>query len=264
MIFQKYHGAGNDFLIADNREGSLQLSPARIERLCNRRTGIGADGVILLEPSALAAYRMVYFNSDGSGGMMCGNGGRCLAAFADSLGYKDLRFEAADGLHDATILSRREGEVIVRLGMRDVTQVERLDADTFFLDTGTRHYVRFVGDPDAVDVVTEGRKVRYDPRFAPLGTNANFVGRRGGQIIVRTYEKGVEDETLACGTGLVASALAAYLHGEAPQEREGDWVAYGLRARIAGLTVDFRVSGEGFADIYLTGPAACVGTVIVE
>ena len=170
MKFYKYQGAGNDFLIADNRDGSVNLTEAQISAICDRRYGVGADGLMLLEKSESADFRMVYFNSDGSGGMMCGNGGRCIVAFASDLGLDHFDFDAADGFHSAEILEDREGVKTVRLKMKDVTEILRYDvldnvsvpADGFFLDTGTRHYVRFVNDLENYDIVSEGRHIRMN------------------------------------------------------------------------------------------------------
>ncbi|MBR5075545.1 MAG: diaminopimelate epimerase [Bacteroidales bacterium] len=176
----------------------------------------GADGLMILTDDPEYDFRMEFYNPDGSGGMMCGNGGRCIVAFADALGLKPrdgrvFRFQAADGPHTAEILAREGARKTVRLRMIDVhTFYPALDG--WFVDTGTRHFVRFVPDADAVDVEEEGRQARWDPVFAPVGANANFVSvDPDGTLRVRTFEKGVEGETLACGTGITASAIAAYL-----------------------------------------------------
>ena len=255
MKFFKYHGAGNDFLLADNRDGTVRLSADRIRFLCDRHFGFGADGLMLLGPGREGFdFTMEYYNSDGSGGMMCGNGGRCIVAFAADLGLTSFRFEAADGPHEARLLDGGNPKT-VRLGMKDVLQVERLGPDEYFLDTGTRHYVRFVADPDAVDLRCEAPRIRYAERFAPVGTNVNYVRWDGSLLQVRTYEKGVEDETLACGTGIVASAVAAWLH-------EGlDLTDIPVRAAGGCLRVEFRPEKEIFRDVFLTGPATFVGSV---
>lgn len=268
--FYKYHGAGNDFLLADNRSGDVTLSPEQIRHLCARHTGFGADGVMLLENSEESAFRMVFYNPDGSGGMMCGNGGRCIVAFAADLGIvragEPVVFEAPDGLHQAEILQERS----IRLKMRDVAGVRRFPEDgTVFLDTGTRHLVKFVTCLKEYPVLAEGRDLRHDPRFAPAGVNVNFVEpvQDGGQVVlnVRTFEKGVEDETLACGTGIVASALAAYSQGIVGNPRPGGTVLVPVKAAIASLSVDFvpeeEDDGSRFHDIWLTGPADFVGTL---
>ena len=212
----KYSGAGNDFVVLDGRTEDVSAfrTPERIAALCAQH---GTDGLMILtEGGEGLDFRMEYYNSDGSGGMMCGNGGRCIVAFADALGIapgdgRVYRFAAADGLHTGEILSREGGRKTVRLRMIDVREF-RPALDGWFLDTGTRHFVRFVPDAEAVDVEKEGRAARWDPLFAPVGANANFVSvDPDGTLRVRTFEKGVEGETLACGTGITAAAIAAAL-----------------------------------------------------
>lgn len=301
MTFYKYHGAGNDFLIADGRDIDIDLSAEQIARLCERHTGIGADGVMVLERSSDADFRMRYYNSDGSGGMMCGNGGRCIVAFAADLGYESFVFEAPDGQHVAepenSVEAFSSEPRIVRLKMKDVQGAalyeNRTDAmfPDVFLDTGTRHLVHFVEDVGECDVLGAGRSLRYDPRFAPQGVNVNFVRVNDFlpdgnlDIDVRTYEKGVEDETLACGTGIVASSMASWIRGvlggcgrsSGPVE-----VSARVHARIADLKVDFvpRLDGTlclektGFQgnetlpftaeDVWLQGPAVFVARIEVQ
>lgn len=273
--FYKYQGAGNDFLIADNRDGGLHLTVEQIEALCDRRYGVGADGLMLLEKSPVYDFRMVYYNSDGSGGMMCGNGGRCMVAFAADMGISHFDFEAADGFHTAQILDAAHGIKTVRLKMKDVDAVHAYDSLTgvrvpssgSFLDTGTRHYVRFVADLDYYDIVSEGRDIRYHAQeFLPVGVNVNFVEPLDGNLKVRTYEKGVEDETYACGTGIVASCVAAFVAGHAPSMTMADGrVRYDVRAKKDDLSVDFMPSEVRVAeDVWLTGPAAFVAKIIVD
>lgn len=298
--FSKYHGAGNDFLIADNRDGHLSLSEEVIRHLCDRHTGFGADGVMLLESGSGKDFNMVYFNPDGSGGMMCGNGGRCIVAFAADCGAvspdSTIVFDAADGEHIASIPEKgRKGEKTVRLKMKDVSGITAYpEEDGFFLDTGTRHYVKFVSGLADYPVLSEGPVLRHDSRFAPVGTNVNFVEVAGGPastvrtictakgdsstleaegqastvLAIRTFEKGVEYETLACGTGIVASAMASFVRGVPPSRTAGEAVAYSVRAAIADLSVEFvphRDNGLFCAsDVYLTGPACFVGYVEVQ
>lgn len=298
--FSKYHGAGNDFLIADNRDGHLSLSEEVIRHLCDRHTGFGADGVMLLESGSGKDFNMVYFNPDGSGGMMCGNGGRCIVAFAADCGAvspdSTIVFDAADGEHIASIPETgRKGEKTVRLKMKDVSGITAYpEEDGFFLDTGTRHYVKFVSGLADYPVLSEGPVLRHDSRFAPVGTNVNFVEVAGGPastvrtictakgdsstleaegqastvLAIRTFEKGVEYETLACGTGIVASAMASFVRGVPPSRTAGEAVAYSVRAAIADLSVEFvphRNDGLFCAsDVYLTGPACFVGYVEVQ
>lgn len=298
--FSKYHGAGNDFLIADNRDGHLSLSEEVIRHLCDRHTGFGADGVMLLESGSGKDFNMVYFNPDGSGGMMCGNGGRCIVAFAADCGAvspdSTIVFDAADGEHIASIPENgMKGEKTVRLKMKDVSGITAYpEEDGFFLDTGTRHYVKFVSGLADYPVLSEGPVLRHDSRFAPVGTNVNFVEVAGGPasavrtictakgdsstleaegqastvLAIRTFEKGVEYETLACGTGIVASAMASFVRGVPPSRTAGETVAYSVRAAIADLSVEFvphRDNGLFCAsDVYLTGPACFVGYVEVQ
>jgi diaminopimelate epimerase len=278
--FYKYHGAGNDFLLADNRDGLLTLNAGQVRHLCDRHLGFGADGVMLLEKSDANDFRMLFYNPDGSSGMMCGNGGRCIVAYAADLGVVSGKFpvvfDAPDGVHTANLLPRSSGDSNgcrqVRLKMSDVSGVEYFKEEkACFLDTGTRHLVKFVSGLDAYPVIEEGRRLRNDPRFAPEGTNLNFVeplrslsGAEGPVLRVRTFEKGVEDETLACGTGIVASALAAFSQG-IPGKVEDGRVSYDVQAAIAVLSVDFVPEGTGdglqVSDVWLTGPATFVGSV---
>ena len=298
--FSKYHGAGNDFLIADNRDGHLSLSEEVIRHLCDRHTGFGADGVMLLESGSGKDFNMVYFNPDGSGGMMCGNGGRCIVAFAADCGAvspdSTIVFDAADGEHIASIPENgMKGEKTVRLKMKDVSGITAYpEEDGFFLDTGTRHYVKFVSGLADYPVLSEGPVLRHDSRFAPVGTNVNFVEVAGGPastvrtictakgdsstleaegqastvLAIRTFEKGVEYETLACGTGIVASAMASFVRGVPPSRTAGETVAYSVRAAIADLSVEFvpHRNDDLFcaSDVYLTGPACFVGYVEVQ
>ena len=273
-VLHKYSGAGNDFVVLDGRSEDVSAcrTPERIAALCAR---YGTDGLMILTAGGDGLdFRMEYYNSDGSGGMMCGNGGRCIVAFADALGItpadgRVYRFAAADGLHTGEILSREGGRKTVRLRMIDVREF-RPALDGWFLDTGTRHFVRFVPDAEAVDVETEGRTARRDPLFAPVGANANFVSvDPDGTLRVRTFEKGVEGETLACGTGMTAAAIAAFLSASTTPAHASlaasgvipgltrDLVQYNIQARIDRLSVEFRPlpDGSGFTDVYLTGPA---------
>lgn len=285
MKFYKYQGAGNDFLIADNRAGHISEAngvlyhddgwSASIADLCDRRYGVGADGLMLLESSDLYDFRMTYFNSDGSGGMMCGNGGRCIVAFASDMGLTSFAFEAADGPHSAQILNVSGREKTVRLKMKDVTEIVRhksltgvsVHSDGWFLDTGTRHFVRFVKELETYDVVSEGREIRYDGvELQPIGANVNFVESYEGGVKVRTYEKGVEDETFACGTGIVASCLAAYLHGVSPSANMPDSrIRYDVRAKRDSLAVDFVPNQDRtlFEDVWLVGPATFVAEILL-
>ena len=253
--FNKYQGTGNDFIIIDNRTLQFEAdNTGLISRMCDRRFGIGADGLILVSALKGYDYEMKYFNSDGRESTMCGNGGRCTAAFAARHGIagKDQRFRAIDGQHNATVLENQ-----VRLSMNDVTDITTVNGN-FFLNTGSPHYIVPVNDANGTDVFSEGRKLRYSEPFAPGGTNVNFVefGRQG--IFVRTYERGVEDETLSCGTGVTASAIASVLSGH--------FVKGNIDVSTKGgkLNVEFRQEGKRITGIWLTGPATFVFDGVIE
>lgn len=270
LHLHKYHGAGNDFLLCDARESSVALSEAQVRFLCDRHTGIGADGFMLLEKSDAAAFRMRFFNPDGSSGMMCGNGGRCIAAFALRQGIPApggrLDFEAPDGPHTAFFPAGTEpvdGTLQVRLGMKDVSGMQWIDAENaVFLDTGTRHLVVPVEGLDTYPVASEGARLRADARFAPQGTNVDFIEPDdAGGLRIRTFEKGVEGETLACGTGIVAAAIVAWRRSMAGRQEEDGRVRVPVRAAIAQLEVTFSSWGLSATDVFLTGPATEVCTI---
>lgn len=267
MELFKYQGAGNDFLLADGRNTESNLTTEEIRNLCDRHYGIGADGLMILRASKDFGFAMDYFNSDGSGGMMCGNGGRCIVAFAYDLGITNFNFTAPDGPHSAEILSIDGNTKIIRLKMKDVQGITTYDnGKAFFLDTGTRHFVRFISGIEDYNVFEEGRKIRYRSEFAPIGTNANFAEYKDNSLIVRTYEKGVEAETLACGTGIVASAIAAYIYGIPPRYGiDGSILSYDIQALKDRLSVEFTPTADTytFSNIYLTGPAAKVAKILV-
>lgn len=209
LDFVKYQGTGNDFILLDNREGDIVLTREQIAFLCNRRLGVGADGLMLLEQAAGYDFRMVYYNADGSESTMCGNGGRCIAAYAGKLGIiKDsASFVAIDGGHQATI-----NNDTVALQMQDVAHIQNLDGYSI-LDTGSPHYVTIVNDIVNTAVFAEGRAIRNRQEYQPKGINVNFMEVKGDGLHVRTYERGVEDETLSCGTGVTACAIASTANG---------------------------------------------------
>lgn len=224
--------------------------PTTIEAICNRHIGIGADGVIILRESSNADFKMDYFNSDGYPGTMCGNGGRCITVFAQQCGMigQSCTFEAADGLHRAEILPTGG----VKLEMRDVRNIQHIK-EGYLLDTGSPHLVIFMDTLESLDVFAEGRKMREDPRFEG-GTNVNFVRAANEEIEVRTYERGVEDETLSCGTGVTASAIASYLH-------TGSYdTSIDVHTRGGMLNVSFVPSSDAnsFGEVFLTGPVTRV------
>ena len=205
--FTKYQGAGNDFIMIDNRELFFpKKDKAFINKMCDRRFGIGADGLILLENEEGFDFKMVYFNADGSESTMCGNGGRCLVAFAKQLGVitEKAKFNAIDGEHEAEI----NNDGLVLLGMIDVNEVEQIDENSFFLFTGSPHYVKVV-DEFPSDFVNQAKLIRHNSRFNKDGVNVNFIVIKDEVVEIRTFERGVEDETLACGTGSVAAAIIA-------------------------------------------------------
>jgi diaminopimelate epimerase len=256
LQFHKYQGTGNDFIILDNREGLYdQLTNAQVEFLCNRRMGIGADGLMLLNQKAGYDFEMKYFNSDGRESSMCGNGGRCMVKFAWHQGlHRPLyRFIAIDGEHEGEI----DDDGTVSLKMKDVKDIREYHGD-FILDTGSPHYVKMVNDVMNFNVYQKGHEIRNSNAFAKDGINVNFVEQKGDdEIIVRTYERGVEDETLSCGTGVTACALVCY-HNEIGFNN----VLVGTRG--GKLTVEFdRHDDDSYSNIWLCGPAQKVfeGTI---
>ena len=253
--FWKYEGAGNDFVLLDQRGANFEPTAEQIHKICNRRTGVGADGLMMLSHCEGADFAMRYFNADGPEATMCGNGGRCIVWFADMLGIGGNRktFRAIDGLHTAEVLSREGNTATIRLGMVDVESVEVCPDGDVLLDTGSPHLVRFVEGLD-MDVVGVGRALRYDAKTAPTnGANINFVKVMGeGNVALRTYERGVEDETLACGTGATASAIAL-CHTLQPEVRDVT-----LQALGGVLRVEFSRTDDHYTNIHLTGPARLV------
>jgi len=248
--FEKYHGTGNDFIIIDDREGKIALSKEAIAFLCNRRFGIGADGLLLLQDSEDYDFRMRYYNADGGEGTMCGNGGRCITAFAKSLGIieEDAHFAAIDGEHFSQVTTNAADSYFVSLKMSDVKKVGRFNED-FIIDTGSPHLVKFVPDIKQVDVLAVGKKLRWDKAFQPEGINVNFVEIKKDHLVIRSFERGVEDITLSCGTGVTASALAASLLNN------GDSGHFDIKTDGGDLKVKFIRTYDNFTDIRLEGPA---------
>jgi diaminopimelate epimerase len=251
IAFTKYQGAGNDFIIVDNRNGDLKLTTTQIAFLCDRRFGIGADGLMFVEKSSTASFRMVYYNADGRESTMCGNGGRCIAAFAHDrhIAGTTMHFDAVDGVHEARIL---EGTTIA-LHMQDVNEIQVFDNYTF-LNTGSPHVVMEVQNIETYNVFQKGRDIRYSDSFVNIGgTNVNFIERRDDDVIqIRTYERGVEDETLACGTGVTAAAIMSV--GDAI----GDF-DIPVQARGGLLSVQFsKTNADKAHGIILSGPATKV------
>lgn len=251
--FSKFHGTGNDFIIIDNRKGLLHLNQSKIHLLCHRRFGIGADGLILAEERSGSRLFMRYHNSDGREATMCGNGGRCLAAWAQhiKLTWNEIAFDAVDGAHRAQIQHFEVGDYFIRLTMNDVTSFNKLD-DGYFVNTGSPHFVKFVPDPDIVDVNAEGSRIRFGERFKPDGVNVNFAKIGEGGVIVRTYERGVEDETLSCGTGVTAVTIATML------ETGSNIEEWNITTKGGQLKVSAMKLNERFTDVILSGPATLV------
>lgn len=246
LEFFKYQGTGNDFIMVDNRRNTFPKKDTKlVARLCNRRFGIGADGLILLEDDSSADFTMVYYNADGRQGSLCGNGGRCIVAFARFLGIigDTTSFMAIDGRHDATV----EGET-VSLKMKDVTVI-REKPNYLFLDTGSPHHVQMVEGLEQMQVKEEGERLRYG-LYGRKGSNINFVEAVSKTVFsVRTYERGVEDETLSCGTGVTAVALAMYHQGRT------DKTKVTIKTRGGNLQVMFEPGDGTYRNIYLKGPA---------
>ena len=256
--FSKYHGAGNDFIMIDNRSSvlrNLENYSELISHLCHRRFGIGADGLVLIDSSHTSDFEMNFFNSDGKKGTMCGNGGRCSVAFAASLGLVNEKtvFTAIDGLHEALILSKEKDCTLISLKMQDVNNIVKTD-NYFIINTGSPHYVCFTKNINEMNVFEEGRKIRYNETFKNEGINVNFAEVRNDKLFIRTYERGVEDETLSCGTGATATALAASISKLCNEEEICNLLALG-----GELTVRFTKTSEtSFTNIWLEGPAICV------
>ncbi len=245
--FFKYQGTGNDFVMIDDRTLTFPARKELVERLCDRRFGIGGDGLILIQPAEGYDFRMVYFNADGNEGSMCGNGGRCAVRFAADLGIceEETRFIAVDGIHEATL-----SDEVISLKMSDVSGIVHYE-DHDFLNTGSPHYITYVENVAAVPVFENGKAIRYGEQYGPEGgTNVNFVEvKEENHIRIRTYERGVEDETYSCGTGATAAVLSYYT-------RHGSGSSVNVEVEGGRLNVRFESKGNGmFSDIWLTGPA---------
>ncbi len=257
LSFYKYQGTGNDFILFDNRHAQINLSTEQINKLCDRRFGIGADGLMLLELEPGLDFKMVYFNNDGNQSSMCGNGGRCIVAFAKHLKIIDdkTRFLAIDGIHEAVI----EADGRVSLKMQDVKEME-VGSDYFYLNTGSPHYVKQVESVEQYDVFNEGKKVRNNERYFEEGTNVNFIEKIEDHLFVRTFERGVEAETFSCGTGVTAAALVAGYKGISNSKNNC------IIKTLGGiLEVTFeKVLDYNFYNIWLKGSAEMVFSGKVE
>ncbi len=267
--FEKYHGTGNDFILIDNRDLTFphagQSGQQIISRLCNRHLGVGADGLILVEPDRQTDFRMRFFNADGLPGSFCGNGSRCAIAFIyqNHIVHKEqLHFSAADGIHQATVMAAGDHQVHVRISLMDVTAPDKIQAHepfdriACFVDTGSPHVVIFAEKIDDINVAMHGRRIRNDVRWQPQGVNVNFVENLGnGNLYVRTFERGVENETLSCGSGVTAVAIAAHHMNVINKE------SLSLLTKGGELHVSFAPPAKGtdkYTGITLEGPAAKV------
>jgi diaminopimelate epimerase len=251
QIFYKYQGTGNDFILIDDRNNILDISKNNlVKSLCDRRFGIGADGLIIMRSKDGFDFEMVYFNADGNVSTMCGNGGRCMVQFAYDLGlHKSIyKFLAIDGEHTATIDTNK----IVRLQMQDVLEVEEVHGH-YILNTGSPHFIKMENNVAEIDVAKDGAAIRYSKEFEAKGINVNFVENTSSySIYVRTYERGVEAETLSCGTGVTAAALVN-------AHNENGFNEVRVKTNGGNLSVEFNKHGpQNFTDIFLCGPATFV------
>jgi diaminopimelate epimerase len=252
LHFYKYEGAGNDFILIDNRKLDIDhKNPLLLSHLCDRRFGIGADGIIFLQDKKSYDFEMVYYNADGKPSSMCGNGGRCIAAFANKLGIikNETNFLAVDGPHYAKIA---EDSDWVSLKMIDVSDVQK-DGEAFTINTGSPHYVTMCSDLKNKNVYLDGKGIRYSEKYTSEGINVNYVEDMGDNYFVRTYERGVENETYACGTGVTAVALAM-----AKQKNQTGHITTPIEVLGGSLRVRFNYDGKKFTDVFLEGPATFV------
>ena len=255
VAFTKYHGTGNDFIIIDDRKGSIQkkLTKAKVKALCTRRFGIGADGLILLGSSKKEDFSMTYYNADGGVSSMCGNGGRCLVHFAYELKVfkESCSFMAIDGLHEAYVKKD-----LIHLKMSNTLFPEKRGKD-YFLNTGSPHHIQFVDQIEGLDVFKKGQKIRHSAKYSKEGVNVNFVELDKKALKVATYERGVEDETYSCGTGVVASALVSHYAQKLTSK------SINITTKGGRLKVKFKALLGSYEDIWLIGPAKVVNTGVI-
>ena len=253
ITFFKYQGTGNDFIMVNAIDKDVILEPLQIKRLCDRKFGIGADGIILIKPDVKTDFYVDYYNPDGSQSF-CGNGSRCAVSFAYAehvFEGKTCSFNAIDGTHTGEVLDIDN----IEISMSDVEGIEEIDSD-FVLDTGSPHFVRRCSALKEFDIIVEARKVRYNQRFSEQGINVNFISQNGSEIHMRTYERGVEDETLSCGTGVTAAALSSV--------SEDGVYSRKIITKGGGLMVNFKKSGDLFQTIRLQGAAKFVFSGLVN
>ena len=255
LNFHKYQATGNDFIIIDDRERKFDVTNnGLIQKLCHRKFGIGADGLILLRNEKDVDFKMLYYNADGYEGSMCGNGGRCVTAFAHKLlpSKTEFKFNAFDGLHKSAIKSIYDDGFIVKLEMMQVAAPQKI-GDDYLLNTGSPHYVKFVTDVALTDVLGEGKNIRNSGPFLRNGVNVNFVEINQQVLTMRTYERGVEDETLSCGTGATAAAIAAFFGNKINLN------SVEIHTRGGNLTVSFDSTEKDiYTSVYLIGEATPV------
>ncbi len=260
VSFAKYQGTGNDFILIDNRERNIKLTTEQIANICDRRFGIGGDGLIYILPSEHYDFEMKYFNADGKEGSMCGNGGRCITAFAYQLGMitKNAHFNAIDGEHKGVVILSSDQELYIELSLNDV-ELHSQHESYYFLDTGSPHYVEFVDKLENINVKEKGKAIRWDRRFKPDGTNVNFVELGDDVLNVVTFERGVEDITLSCGTGVTAAAIAADVKLNNNNHK------YNISTPGGELKINFERDNFIFSNIKLSGPVVKVfeGTIKV-
>ena len=247
MYFHKYQGTGNDFIMLNSYHSEIELTSSEIKKLCNRNFGIGADGLILIKRNPDYDFEMDYYNADGSSATFCGNGARCIVAFAKTLHIIDEEaiFIAKDGIHEAKI-----NNDIVKLQLKNIENYEQV-GDDFSINTGTEHYVKFCRNLDKYEIIKEARKIRYSKKFHPKGTNVNFAEFADNKLNIRTYEKGIEDETLSCGTGIVASALCYAIKNKINKTLN----EINIKTKGGDLKVFFTYKNNNFTDIWLQGKA---------
>ena len=244
--FEKYESGGNDFVLIDDRKNIYNLTTNTIKKICNRNFGVGSDGLIVLKKSSIADIKMCYFNSDGQPSSLCGNGTRCLFSFSLSLGIveKIAKIETSEGIYTATISSRN----LVSLKMKNIDDVILFD-NKAYLDSGSPHHVEMIKDLNKISVTKMGSSIRFSSRYSPNGTNVNFFNKISDKKFeIRTYERGVEDETLSCGTGATAVAIAAHAMGLTTQNE------IIIRTKGGELFISFEATKVGYKNIYLEGP----------
>ena len=250
LKFEKYESGGNDFVLIDNRKNNYNLTSHQIKNICNRNFGVGSDGLIILKKSTIADIKMIYYNSDGRLSTLCGNGTRCLFSFSLSLGIieKSAKIETSEGVYSATISNRN----LVSLKMKNIDDIILFD-NKAYLNSGSPHHVELTKDLDKIPVKTMGASIRFSERYSPKGTNVNFCNKISEKkFIVRTYERGVEDETLSCGTGATAVAIAVHAMGLTTQNE------IFIQTRGGELIISFEISETGYKNIFLEGPTRFV------